>query len=40
MTVTEFVSQVLEAAVGEPNTETIEQRLSRIEQHLGLTDLV
>lgn len=38
LTVTEFVSQVLSAAVGdhEGSSETIEQRLSRIEKHLGL----
>jgi len=40
LTVTEFVSQVLSAAVGDPDasTETIEERLSRIEKHLGLSE--
>ena len=40
LTVTEFVSQVLSAAVGGPDasTETIEERLSRIEKHLGLSE--
>ncbi len=36
LTVTEFVTQVLEAAAGETTSTTLEERLSRIEKHLGL----
>ncbi len=36
LTVTEFVTQVLEAEAGEAASTTLEERLSRIEKHLGL----
>ncbi len=36
LTVTEFVTQVLEAAAGETASTTLEERLTRIEKHLGL----
>jgi len=36
LTVTEFVTQVLEVAAGETTSTSLEERLSRIEKHLGL----
>lgn len=37
-TVTEFVAQVLMEAVSEDKASTLEERLSRIERHLGLDE--
>ncbi len=36
MTVTDFVATVLAKAISEENSPTLEERISKIEKHLGL----